>query len=308
MGRLDIRRWIQVYCTAYTVAQSGDGQYVAVGTETGASLFNLGGHCLVTYPSRGAQLPVHQLRASLDFTRLVLATRLGKVISLELETIGDRFELRETKLYTADCDVHTLAFSAVEERIAVGHLSFALTMLDLHGDVVWKQQNLGAAALGPTWSVALAPDGEYLAVGSAGSGVNWLAVLDAETGALQYKRECDAPVTAVAVLADGSGVAALSPDEYDMARLTVYNATLTDVLWEQVFDGPATALASDSVEPLIAVGSGYEGTVRIWNAATGARLAAESLRGIVNGLSLVRGSFIAAAIQDGSIALLRYLP
>jgi len=308
MGRLDIRRWIQVYRTAYTVAQSGDGQYVAVGTETGAAIYNLGGYCLATYPSSSAELPVHRLCASLDFTRLALATRLGKVISLELEMTNARFELRETKLYAADCDIHTLAFSSTEERIAVGHLSSALTMLDLQGSSLWAQQNQGAAALGTTWSVALAPDGEYTAVGSAGSGANWLAVLDTETGALRCKRECDAPVTAVAALADGSGVAALSPDEYDMARLTVYNAALTDVLWEQELEGPATALACDFIEPLIAVGSSYEGIVQMWNAATGAQLASESLHGIVNGLSLVRGSFVAAAIQDGSIALLRYLP
>jgi hypothetical protein len=37
-------------------------------------------------------------------------------------------------------------------------------------------------------------------------------------------------------------------------------------------------------------------------------LAAEPLRVLINGLSLVQGRFIAAATQDNSVALLRYLP
>jgi WD40 repeat protein len=306
-GRLDLRKWIQVYHPAYAVVQSNDGRYVAVGTETGVTILDSNGHGLADYPSDTTETPIHQLCASPDFTRLILATRLGSAISLELKAKEDRFELQGTNLYTAPCDIHRLAMDISTEYLTVGHLSSALIGLNFKGKTLWQQKNQGTAALGTTWSVDFANEGKSVVAGSAGTGANWLAILDAATGALLHKRECASPVTSVTALVDDAGIAALTPGEYYTARLTVYSTDLNDVLWEQELDGPGTALTSDSDSAIFAVASGFDGKVQIWD-ATGGCLAAESLRTMVNGLSLVSGNLLAAATQDGNVALLRYLP
>lgn len=307
MGRLDIRKWIQVYHPAYAVVQSGDGRYVCVGAESGAALFSLGGQRLAAYPPEGEELPVHRLCAPLDLTRLVIASRLGDVVYLDAKAADDGFEIEETASYSITSDIHTLALSMAQERVAIGHLSFALTMLDLEGEVVWQQQDREAAAFGSSWSIDLEPAGERLYAATGGSGSNWLVALDAASGGLQCSRECDSPVSAVAAL-PGGGVATLSPGAYYAVQLTVYDADLEDVLWETELDGPATALAADLIEPRLVVGAGYEGAITLFDAATGERLASEPIRSMVNGLSLVGGRFIAAATQDGNVVLLRYLP
>jgi len=308
-GRLELRRWIELHRTAYTVSQSGDGQYVAAGTETGAVIYNLSGHQMAAYPAVGEiDAAVHQLYATPDFTHLALATRLGTLVVLEITPTAGRLEVVARQLPGVAADIHNLAFSAAEDRIALGHLSYTLTLLNGDGDAVWQQQDEGAAALGAVWSVALDPGGAKLYAGSGGSGVNWLTALDAGTGALLYKRQCDAPVTGVAALPDRLGVAVISPDEYYTARLTAYTPDLENVLWEQALEGPATAIAADLIEPVVAVGAGYEGIVTLLNAESGATLATEPMRALVNGLSIVRGRFVAVATQDGNVGLLRYLP
>jgi hypothetical protein len=112
----------------------------------------------------------------------------------------------------------------------------------------------------------------------------------------------------VTVLPGRLGVAVLSPGEYYTARLTVYSPDLNDVLWEKELDGPAVALAADLVEPLLVVGSGYEGLVMLLNAETGDTLATEPLRALVNGVSIANGRSVVAVTQDGSVGLLRYIP
>lgn len=308
-GRLDLRRWIQVYHEAYAVAQSDDGRYVAVGTEKGAAIFSLSGHRLAEYPVGGGEMPVHRMCASLDLAYLVLSTRLGEVIYLDLEAVDGRFQIeKEKKLYSNECDIHTLAFSLTSEWIAIGHLSFALTVFDLEGEILWQQQDRGAAALGTTWSVASHPSSDLLYAGCAGGSTTWLVALDGSSGKVRSQRECEGPVTAVAVLPDRSGVVTLSTGEYYAANLTAYDPDLGEILWKQEMDGPATALAADVSEPLLAVGAGHEGYIRLFNASTGALLASEPVRALINGLSIVQGKFLAAVTQDGNVALLRYLP
>ncbi|MBN1877890.1 MAG: hypothetical protein JXA33_26955, partial [Anaerolineae bacterium] len=209
-ARIQVRRWLQVYRPVYSVAQSGDGQYVAVGSEVGSAVFNLGGHRLGSYPADGAETPVHQVRASLDFTRLVLATRLGDILACDLEPSASRFDIQPRTLYHTDNGIHGLDF--VAERIVLGHYGFALTSLNLDGDAVWQQQDSGEAARGCNWSVSLTADSNTLYAGSASSGTNWLLALDAGSGMALRRRECDAAVMAVAALSDNTGVAVLTPD------------------------------------------------------------------------------------------------
>jgi hypothetical protein len=306
---LELRRWIQLHRAAYAVAQNSKGRYVAVGTETGAAIYNRSAHLLATYPAKaGGELPVHQLCAPLDFTQVALATRLGSVVLLDVNETEDGFEVTPQHLASQFPDINSLTFSATKERIVLGHHSYTLTALNLEGDVLWQQEDEDTAALGSRWMVTLDPGSDKLYAGSAGSGTNWLVALNAGSGELFHKRACDGTVTAVTVLPGRLGVAVLSPGEYYTARLTVYSPDLNDVLWEKELDGPAVALAADLVEPLLVVGSGYEGLVMLLNAETGDTLATEPLRALVNGVSIANGRSVVAVTQDGSVGLLRYIP
>jgi len=272
-------------------------------------MYSFSGHQLARYPAIESEIPVHRLCAPLDFTRLVLANRLGIIALLDIVPASGRVEVTAHEFPLPIPDIHSLAFSTTEERVAVGHLSSGLTMLDTDGEVLWQQQDVDAAAFGAVWSVAFTPGGSKLYAGSAGSGTNWLVALDAATGALFYRRECAAPVIGVAALPDRLGVAALSPGEYyTEAHLTAYSPELDNLLWEYPLDDPATAICADEVESVLVVGAGFEGVVTLLNAENGAVLATESLNARVDNVSLVQGKFIAAVTQDGAIGLLRYLP
>lgn len=307
-GRLELQRWIQLHRKGYAIAQSPGGKYAIVGTEIGATVYRRGGQQQAHYPVEGSgDFPAHRLCASPDFTQVVLATRVGKLAALDVTTTPGHFAMESREFPTPISDVHSLAFAALEERIAVGHLSFALTMLDGEGEILWQQQDEGVAALGSVWTVSFAPGASKLYAGSAGGDMSWLVALDAATGALLYQRECAAPVIGVAALPDRLGVAVLSPGEYyTEARLTAYTPNLEDVLWEQPLDNPATAIVADGVEPVVVVGAGFEGVVTLLDAESGAVLATETLNALVEGLSLVQGEFVAAITQDGNVGLLRY--
>ncbi len=308
-GRLELRRWIELHRKAYAVAHSHKGQYVAVGTDTGMAIYNLGGHEQARYSAVAGEDPVHCVCAAPEFAQIVVATRLGTLATLEVTPASGKLETEARELPLSFPDIHSLAFSEAGERIAIGHLGYALTVLNLDGEMLWQQQDVEAAALSSMWRVAFTPDGTKLYAGSAGGSVNWLVSLDAATGALLYRRECAAPVIGVAALPDRLGVATLSPGEYySEAQVTAYTPDLENVLWEQPLDNPATAIAADVMEPALIVSGGYEGVVTLLNAESGATLATTKLNALVDALALVQGKFIAAVTQDGSVGFLRYLP
>ena len=66
-GQIEILRWIRVDAPAYAVTWLHKGQYAAVGTEEGLSLFDLTGRQLLAYPPESVDkqaVPIHQLVAA----------------------------------------------------------------------------------------------------------------------------------------------------------------------------------------------------------------------------------------------------
>ena len=310
-GRLEIRHWIRLGHPAYAVALSDDGQYIAVGSEQGVAVFNATGRRMFTHSPSATPLPVHQLAAVPDLSRLYVGARQGWLIRLDLERGEKAFSAEAQSLYQADSDLHTLSLSANDRFVALGHLSPALTLLQTDGHLLWRRHpDDGNATEGQLWAVALDTDGATLYVGSAGMGTNRLAALEARSGSPVAHRylEAEARATALAVLPGGKGVAVVLAQDIYTVRLVAYDPGLTDLLWERTFDEPITALAADRQQPLLAVGVGYEGHVRVIDAQYGRVLAAQQTKSVVNGLALAQGRTLAAVTQDGNLVLMRYVP
>jgi len=311
MGSLELRQWITLNHPAYAVTLSDDGQYVAVGTEEGVTIFNVTGRRLCVYPPGDAAMPVHQLTATPDLSRLYVGARQGWLIRLDLEREGEIFGFHAQILYQAENDLHTIALSSDGQFIGVGHLSPGLALLQADGHVLWRRHpDDGTATEGQIWTVALDAEGHTMYVGSAGSGSNILAALEARTGSPQTRHylEAGVRVTGLAALPGGTGVAVVLTEDLYTSRLVVHDAGLSDLIWERIFDEPITALTADRERPILAVSIGYEGQVAIADAETGRPLASDlALKSVANGLAIVQGRFLAAATQDGHLVLIRYL-
>jgi hypothetical protein len=304
MGQLEIRRAIQTFQPTYAVTQSADGRYFAVGLEDGVAIYSLGGEQLVFHR---LDMPVHQVVATPDFTQVFLATRGGDVVRLALSPAESGFEADATSMYETVNDLYTLALAPQTGNLGVGRLSFALAMLHSDGDLAWEQCDDRFAAEGSTWSVAFDSDGERLYVGSAGSSTNRLGVLSASSGEKIHHLSFSMPVTYLAGLPNGQGVALALNEGFYLVRLVAYDEDLEMTLWEHEFDQPITALSADPQEPVLAVAVGYDGHVMLLDAQQGQILGEKAVRSTVNDLSLIKGRLVAAVTQDKHLIRLRYL-
>jgi hypothetical protein len=324
-GRLEPIRWINVHHPAYAAALSGDGQLAAVGSEQGVTIFDVTGRRLLSYPERTA-VPVHQLAAPDEWDRIYVGSRSGRLVHVALERRDlteeekdeggtFRFHPHPTLLYHSENDVHSLSLSGNGRRIAVGHLSPGLAVLDTNPQaderIVWRRhRDDRTATQGHTWSVALDAEGDTLYVGSAGPGANQLAALDASSSAPRGHHRLDSGVrvTTVVALPGGGAAAVLVQDVYTVS-LAAYDVGVEAQLWERTFDQPVTVLAADREHPVLVAGVGYEGQLCVLSAETGQDLAPSlTLKAVINGLAVAQGRTIAAAAQDGQLALIRYLP
>jgi len=308
-GNLEIRRWARIGCPAFAVAQSQDGQYIAVGSEQGVHIFDSTGANLLTFPPTDTPLPVHQLAAAPDLAQIYVGARQGQLVRLDLERTKEGFDCDARPLLREpdDNDLHTLALSA--NVIAVGHLAPALTLLQTDGELLWRRHPRdGTATEGRLWSVALDEKARTLYLGSAGTGTNRLAALDINSRAPRGHCSVEARITALVPLAAGRGVAAVLAQDVYSSRLVAFDNRMEAPLWEHTFDGPVTALATDAQAPLLVAGVGYEGQATLIDTDSGHIVASQTLKSVVNGLALTQGRFVAAATQDGNLALLRHLP
>lgn len=312
-ARLEVRRWMPVYQTAYSVVLSRDGQHLAVGMENGVAVFNVAGEQVFAYPppESGASLTVYRLAATPDLRQLYLVTRQGWLIRLDRGSERKSSSLSGKVLYQTDSDLHSIALAAEGRFIALGHLSPGIAFLRDDGRLLWRfHPDEGTAPEESLWVVALDSEGQTLYAGSAGADTNRLACYNAQSAMAQAARYlAGLRVTAVAILPEEGGVAAsLSSDLYTH-QIVAYQAHLSDMAWEREFDEPVTALAADQEHPLLAAGVGYEGRIVLLDSRTGDQLApALPLKAVVNGLAIARGQTLAAATQDGHVALIRYFP
>ena len=315
-GRLEVRRWQRLGTPLHAVALSSDGQYVAVGSETGPLLFNAAGEAILTHSMPELASPVRQVALSPAADRLYLGLRTGEVLCANLYHKENEFTLEDVRiLHTTSNDLHTLAISTDDRRIALGHLSARLTLLASDGELRWRSQP--NEVVNSMWSVAFDLTNENLYVASAGTGTNRLAVLnlaDCQSPAAGYL-EPDLRATALAVQRDGVVVVLLDSTYYD-CEIVKYNPDLSQTLWKFSPAEMVTALATDAAQDArpadkterLAVACGYEGRVILIDGSTGNVIAETVLRAGVNSLALAQGRILAAVTQDDSLALLQYVP
>lgn len=300
----------------HAVALSSDGQYVAVGSETGPLLFNAAGEAILTHSMPKLASPVRQVALSPATDRLYLGLRTGEALCANLHHQEDQFILEDVRvLHATSNDLHTLAVSTNDRWIALGHLSARLTLLASDGQLRWRSQPNDV--VNSMWSIAFDLASENLYVASAGTGTNRLAVInmaDCQFPAAGYL-EPDVRATALAVQRDGVVAVLLDSDYYD-CEVVKYTPDLSENLWKFSPADMVTALATDAAQDAqpgdlterLAIACGYEGRVILIEGSTGSVIAETVLRAGVNALALSGGRILAVVTQDDSLALLQYVP
>lgn len=302
----------------HAVALSSDGQFVAVGSETGPLLFNAAGEMVLAPSAQHMALPVRQVALSATADWLYVGTRTGKVLRLAFQRFDGQFGMRQVEtIYTASNDIHTMSVSDDQHWIAVGHLSPALSVLNTEGQVQWRRHpDDGTATESDNWSVAIDATGQVMYVGSAGSGSNRLAAIGLSDQRLYGSRYLAAGLraTTLATLDDGVVVVQTDSASFD-SELVKFTPDLSDPVWRFAPDDTVTAIATptgDGSAPaaaaLVAVACGYEGKVVLLDAQGGAVLAETTLRSGINALALAQSRVVAAVTHDDTLALLNYVP
>lgn len=302
----------------HAVALSSDGQFVAVGSETGPLLFNAAGEAILARSAHQIALPVRQVALSPSGDRLYLAARTGEVMQLDLERFDGRVTVQQAQsFYKASNDIHCMSVSTDQQWIAVGHLSPALTVLSGEGKVHWRRHpDDGTATEGDNWSVAIDSANQSMYVGSAGTGSNRLAVIGLSDRRLYGSRYL-APglrATALAALEDGAVVVQTDSVSFD-SEVVKLTPDLSEPVWRFAAEDTVTAIATpegdaDTAETatLVAVACGYEGKVVLLDAHSGVVMAETTLRTGINALALAQGRVVAAVTHDDTLALLHYVP
>lgn len=317
-GRLDVRRWLRLGAPLYAVALSSDGQFVAVGSERGPLLFNAAGEMVLAPSAHPIALPVRQVALSPTVDWLYAGTRTGKVLRLALGRSDGQFGVRQVEtLYTASNDIHTMSVSEDQHWIAVGHLSPALSVLNVEGQVQWRRHpDDGTATEGDNWSVAIDSANQSMYVGSAGAGSNRLAAIGLSDRRLYGSRYL-APglrATALAALEDGAVVVQTGSVSFD-SEVVKLTPDLSELVWRFAPEDTVTAIATPegdadtaATATLVAVACGYEGKVVLLDANSGVVMAETTLRTGINALALAQGRVVAAVTHDDTLALLHYVP
>jgi outer membrane protein assembly factor BamB len=307
---------------AYAVYQTSDGQHIWVGHENGAALFRRGdGEVLWSYPRNGFQTPVIGVAAKDDFSVIYLCAREGDIRCLNLELKSEKWIETAAPRYlykTGKPDFHSIAYASEAGLLVIGHLSQGLAAINENEDKpLWRMHPaLGNATDADSWLVAIDANGQYLYVGSAMPNSNYLVALDPQTGLERtLRRHFDAKtkVTGVAALSDGGGVLVALGEKDSLlgyvGKLVLYDANLDEMIWEKSFDDTITALCADAKFSRAVISSGETGNLKVIDVTTGQILADDyALKSVIYQLSLVQGCYIAAADQNGKLALIQYRP
>ncbi len=311
-GRLEAWLDIAVNQTAFSVAVTPNGQYIAVGHEQGAEIFTASGQRIFAYPDEGYFVPVRQVAISADLGQMYLLTRQGLLLRFNLQRqMGNELRFQAQKLYEMENDLWSMAISEDWKRIVVGHLSSGLSSLETDGSLLWQlHDSLGSGLDGKTWSVAMDDMESRLYVGCLGSMTNYITVLDAKTGIqseMPIYLDFDECVTSMATLSGNQGLlVSINRSNAGCGRLVCYNPRL-EICWEKQFDEGVTAICTDLTQPRASVVVGVDGLLYLFDTREGKLLAQEPMRSIVNGIAMAQGRIIAAAMQEGVVRLIRYL-
>lgn len=316
---LTIARWMRLGAPVHAVALSGDGRHVLVGTEHDLRLLDRWGneHFRRSQPPAPGtvvepDMPFSLVALAPDLSLGLAALRAGELYRMDFAWQGDTVSVhwQQEPIRVEPNDLYSLSLAPEAEVIALGHLGPALTVLDTQGRQRWRRHPQDHNPTdGKTWAVALSPDGETLYVGSSGAARHLLAALDSSTGALKAGQRPAQRVTALAPLPAPLAVAAVHSDVNE-CRLVAYVPDLREESWQYAVGMGAriTALVSDPVEDLVAIGSNT-GHVVLLQASSGAYLAQDDTLGsAVLSLSVADGRYLVAGLQNGQMFYLEYTP
>jgi hypothetical protein len=98
---------------------------------------------------------------------------------------------------------------------------------------------------------------------------------------------------------------------YEVGKLVLYDANLSETIWERHFDDPKeliTALCVDEKQPVAAIALGAVGKLQVIDALTGRALADDyAVKDMVYCLHLTQGRYLAVATGAG-VDMLQYRP
>ncbi len=290
----------------HAVALSGDGRHLFVASEHDFRVIDPRGNLRFTY----AGLPFNLVALAGNWG--VATQRSGQLYRFDISYEDGKPQLtwHDQELCNEPSDIYSVSVADEARLIAVGHYGPALTVMDANGRLQWRRHPYDRNPTdGQTWAVALHPQGDILFAGCSSAAKPVLARLDAHTGAVQQGARLAQRVVALAILPSPLAVAAILSDGEGSA-VVGYGDALQSSAW--MFESESwerfTALAVDQQASLVAAGSNT-GTVYILDGNSGALLASNTtLHAAVFTLAISSGRYIAAGLQDGSIAYLEYAP
>ncbi len=304
---LTVLRWLHVGAAVHAVTLSEDGRHMLAGSDLDVSLRDRADNVLYSYKSPSTAF--RAVAATADLTLAIAATQSGDLYRLNpFRWAGQEADWPEL-IRREVRDLHSLSLAPGADRIAIGHLSAALTLTDAYGHVRWRRHPDDRNATdGKSWAVAFGAGGDLLYVGSS-SERYLLAALDPADGRPLAGVRQPGPVTRIAALPSPLAVAAVVTQRGE-CHLLAYPPDLRRAAWRYECDlgELATAIGCDPAAGLLALGTNT-GRLVLLNAADGALLAQnDTLCATVLTVSLAAGRYIAAGLVDGQIAYLEYVP
>ena len=289
----------------WSVAISGDGQHVLVGSEHDLRLLDRWGeiHFRYAHPQRDVDLPFTHVALSSDFQTGFAIQRTGEVYRLDFEYKGegDGVKVNLQKIYVFPNDVYSASFFPENEIITIGHFNKRISLIDLGGNLLWQIPTQGR-----TWAVAFGTNGEVIYTGSSGAPHNVLGVIDTQNGKPLGGVRVNARVMSLSASSHLPGVIAVLSTRYG-SHVSAYSNGLSERIWtfETGLREYITAMTTDMNHDILVMGASA-GTLYVLEASSGHVLAETTLSGTILSLAIASGRYIVAGLQDGYIVYLEY--
>lgn len=316
---LEIQRWISLNVPCYAVSASGDGQYVVVGHENGATIFNSVGDVVISNLFEESDFPVIHIVNNPEFSFAYILARTGVLIRLALKRQAAKLVAKPLVWHKSrNADLKSLAISGNGQKIAVGYLCAGLAIFDQEGKFKRLHPDDGTATDGSYWSVALNQDGSKLYTGSAsvGSGLNFLGVFETtqlHQEPLRYRLPSRSSVKDVLMLPDQVLiVASIWDDNINEAQdhIICLSPSLEVKMWDCPFDEIVTAVSIAPDSFVGVAGVGHMGRVILFDTKMGQVLETQTkivLNTLINDIVIIQSRMIAAATEDGHLVILDFL-
>lgn len=296
----------------HAVALSGDGRHIFVGFEYGFRVVDRWGNFRFAHTPDGEEMAYNLVAMAAVGNWGVAVQRSGNLHRFDVAYQAEEPEItfNEHEFRKEPNDVHSLSLAAEQHLTAVGHYGPALTVIDARGQQRWRRHPYDRNPTdGQTWAVAFNAQADGLYVGCSSAARPLLALLDAQTGAVRQGVRLEQRVIALAALPSPLSVAVILNDS-DGSQLAGYADDLHAPVWTFASSSweRLTALAVDLQAGLVVVGSNT-GAIYVLDSNTGALQASnDTLHATVLSVAIAMGRYIAAGLQEDSVAYLEYIP